>query len=71
MEPVPRTLRPKGHGFARPENSISFNAITEGFLARHLGGRVEPITAEEVAASSMQVLEGAAELDLPRPQIDT
>jgi dipeptidyl aminopeptidase/acylaminoacyl peptidase len=70
--PVTYVLYPdEGHGFARPENSISFNAITEAFLARHLGGRVEPITAEEVAASSMQVLEGAAELDLPRPQIDT
>jgi acetyl esterase/lipase len=70
--PVTYVLYPdEGHGFARPENSISFNAITEAFLARHLGGRVEPITAEEIAASSMQVLEGAAELNLPRSQIET
>jgi dienelactone hydrolase len=33
----------EGHGFARPENNFAFYAITEGFLARHLGGRYEPI----------------------------
>jgi dipeptidyl aminopeptidase/acylaminoacyl peptidase len=33
----------EGHGFARPENSLSFNAVTEAFLARHLGGRYEAI----------------------------
>jgi len=33
----------EGHGFARPENNIAFNAITEAFLARHLGGRAEPV----------------------------
>jgi hypothetical protein len=33
----------EGHDFARPENSIAFNAIAEAFLARHLGGRCEPI----------------------------
>lgn len=33
----------EGHGFARPENKISFFAVAEAFLARHLGGRYEPI----------------------------
>jgi dipeptidyl aminopeptidase/acylaminoacyl peptidase len=33
----------EGHGFARPENNIAFNAMTEAFLARHLGGRAEPV----------------------------
>jgi dipeptidyl aminopeptidase/acylaminoacyl peptidase len=33
----------EGHGFARPENRFAFYAITEGFLAKHLGGRFEPI----------------------------
>ena len=33
----------EGHGFARPENNIAFNAIAEIFLARHLGGRAEPV----------------------------
>lgn len=33
----------EGHGFARPENRFAFYAITEAFLATHLGGRYEPI----------------------------
>jgi dipeptidyl aminopeptidase/acylaminoacyl peptidase len=33
----------EGHGFARPENSIDFNARAEKFLADHLGGRYEPL----------------------------
>ena len=33
----------EGHGFARPENRISFYAITEGFLSKCLGGRFEPL----------------------------
>jgi dipeptidyl aminopeptidase/acylaminoacyl peptidase len=33
----------EGHGFARPENSIDFNARAENFLASCLGGRAEPI----------------------------
>ena len=31
----------EGHGFARPENRLSFYAIAEAFLAKHLGGRYE------------------------------
>jgi hypothetical protein len=33
----------EGHGFARPENRTAFFAVTEAFLAQHLGGRYEPI----------------------------
>ncbi|HTU92427.1 MAG TPA: S9 family peptidase [Gemmataceae bacterium] len=33
----------EGHGFARPENRLHFNAIVEQFLAKHLGGRCEPV----------------------------
>jgi dipeptidyl aminopeptidase/acylaminoacyl peptidase len=33
----------EGHGFARPENKLSFYAISEAFLGQCLGGRVEPI----------------------------
>ncbi|MDH3283487.1 MAG: prolyl oligopeptidase family serine peptidase, partial [Acidobacteriota bacterium] len=33
----------EGHGFARPENRLQFYGITEEFLARHLGGRSEPL----------------------------
>ena len=44
----------EGHGFHRPENNLAFNAITEAFLAKHLGGRAEPI-GEDVASSTAQV----------------
>jgi dipeptidyl aminopeptidase/acylaminoacyl peptidase len=33
----------EGHGFRRPENRRSFSAVVELFLARHLGGRHEPL----------------------------
>jgi dipeptidyl aminopeptidase/acylaminoacyl peptidase len=32
----------EGHGFARPENRLDFNARAEAFLAACLGGRAEP-----------------------------
>jgi dipeptidyl aminopeptidase/acylaminoacyl peptidase len=31
----------EGHGFAKPENRMTFYAAAEKFLARYLGGRVE------------------------------
>jgi dipeptidyl aminopeptidase/acylaminoacyl peptidase len=31
----------EGHGFAKPENRLTFYAAAEKFLARHLGGRAE------------------------------
>ncbi len=35
----------EGHGFAKPENRLTFYAVAERFLAAHLGGRVEPESA--------------------------
>jgi dipeptidyl aminopeptidase/acylaminoacyl peptidase len=32
----------EGHGFAKPENRLKFYAAAERFLAKHLGGRMEP-----------------------------
>jgi dipeptidyl aminopeptidase/acylaminoacyl peptidase len=50
--PVTYVLYPdEGHGFARPENSLSFNAIAEVFLATCLGGRFEPIGGDLDGAS--------------------
>ena len=58
--PVTYVLFPdEGHGFARPENNIAFNAVTENFLATCLGGRAEPI-GNTVKASSAKVPTGAA-----------
>jgi dipeptidyl aminopeptidase/acylaminoacyl peptidase len=43
-KPVEYVIYPdEGHGFARPENRLHFFAITEQFLAKHLGGRAEPV----------------------------
>ena len=33
----------EGHGFVRPENNLSFFAVSEAFLAQHMGGRFEPV----------------------------
>ena len=49
----------EGHGFARPDNSIAFNAAAENFLAGCLGGRSEPVGGT-LAASTAKVEEGAA-----------
>jgi len=47
----------EGHGFARPENDIAFKAIMEAFLARHLGGRAEPV-GDDFAGSSHEIRAG-------------
>jgi len=58
--PVTYVLFPdEGHGFARPVNNIAFNAVTEQFLARCLGGRAEPI-GDTLKDSTAQVKHGAA-----------
>ncbi len=63
----------EGHGFAKPENRIAFFAITEHFLAEHIGGRAEAL-AGVVADSSAQVrslgeleLEGVEVVEAPDP----
>jgi dipeptidyl aminopeptidase/acylaminoacyl peptidase len=48
----------EGHGFARPENNLAFFAVTEAFLAQHLGGKYEPI-GSAVRQSSAKVQAGA------------
>jgi dipeptidyl aminopeptidase/acylaminoacyl peptidase len=47
----------EGHGFARPQNSIDFNARAEKFLAETLGGRFEPLEGEKVEGSTAVVRE--------------
>ncbi|MBL9147228.1 MAG: S9 family peptidase [Phycisphaerae bacterium] len=57
--PVTYVLFPdEGHGFARPENNMAFSAVTEAFLAKHLGGQYEPI-GNDVSESSAQIPAGA------------
>ena len=57
--PVTYVLYPdEGHGFARPENNLSFFAVAEAFLAEHLGGRYEP-AGDDLAGSSLTAPAGA------------
>lgn len=56
--PVTYVLYPdEGHGFVRPPNRISFNAVAESFLGQCLGGRVEPI-GDDFTGSSIRVPTG-------------
>jgi dipeptidyl aminopeptidase/acylaminoacyl peptidase len=57
--PVTYVLYPdEGHGFAVPQNRLSFYAVAEGFLSHCLGGRYEPV-GDDFAGSSIQVPAGA------------
>jgi dipeptidyl aminopeptidase/acylaminoacyl peptidase len=48
------TFADEGHGFIRQENRFALNAVIEQFLARHLGGRAEPI-GDALVGSSLKV----------------
>jgi dipeptidyl aminopeptidase/acylaminoacyl peptidase len=48
----------EGHGFVRLENRLAFFAVTEAFLAKHLGGRYQPIGGD-LSGSSLKVETGA------------
>lgn len=57
--PVTYVLFPdEGHGFARPENRLSFYAVTEAFLSQHLHGVYEEI-GNDFVGSSITVPVGA------------
>jgi len=57
--PVTYVLYPdEGHGFARPQNRMSFYSVAEHFLAANLGGRTEPI-GDDFEGSSITVPAGA------------
>ena len=56
--PVTYILYPdEGHGFARPENNLSFTAAAEAFLSRHIGSRAEPV-GDDFDGSSIEILSG-------------
>jgi dipeptidyl aminopeptidase/acylaminoacyl peptidase len=57
--PVTYVLYPdEGHGFALEPNRKSFNAVTEAFLAEHLGGEFEPV-GKDFEGSSIHIPAGA------------
>lgn len=71
--PVTYILYPdEGHGFARPENRMSFYAATEAFLSRCLGGRCEPVGTDfdgstiRIEAGADYIPEAAAALPADR-----
>lgn len=60
--PVTYVLYPdEGHGFARPENNMSFSAVAEAFLAGILEGRFEPI-GDDFDGASITVPVGAEQV---------
>ncbi len=60
--PVTYVLYPdEGHGFARPENRLSFYAVAEAFLSQHLHGVYEEI-GDDFEGSSVTVPVGAEEV---------
>jgi dipeptidyl aminopeptidase/acylaminoacyl peptidase len=64
--PVTYLLFPdEGHGFVRPPNNLAFNAVMEAFLAKHLGGRYEPI-GDAFEGSTITAPAGATDIpELP------
>jgi dipeptidyl aminopeptidase/acylaminoacyl peptidase len=52
----------EGHGFSKPKNQIAFRAVTEAFLAKHLGGVSLPIDRARDFAGSSILIEVGAEL---------
>jgi dipeptidyl aminopeptidase/acylaminoacyl peptidase len=60
--PVTYVLYPdEGHGFVRPENRMSFNAVAEAFLSKCFAGQYEPI-GDDFNGSSITVTVGAEQV---------
>jgi dipeptidyl aminopeptidase/acylaminoacyl peptidase len=51
------TFADEGHGFVRPQNQLAFNAVAEAFLAKHLGGRFQPV-GNDFAGSTLKIETG-------------
>ncbi len=51
----------EGHGFVRPENRMSFNAVAEAFLSKCAGGRYEPV-GDDFAGSTITVPVGREQI---------
>ena len=47
----------EGHGFAHQANRFAIDAIVEAFIAKHLGGRYQPI-GDDFRGSSLRVHTG-------------
>ncbi len=52
----------EGHDFSKPRNEIAFRAVTEAFLAKHLGGSAQPIDRARDFAGSSIIIEVGPDL---------
>lgn len=57
----------EGHGFASPENNLSYFAVSEAFLAHHIGGRYQEI-GDDCKGSSIQVIDSGDIYSLKSPE---
>jgi len=52
----------EGHMIARTPNLLSMRAITEQFLAKHLGGHFEPI-GDDFESTNFSILAGSQHIE--------
>lgn len=63
--PVTYLLFPdEGHGFSREPNRLVFNAMMEAFLARHLGGELEPFEIDDFPGNTLQIKHAEPQLEV-------
>jgi dipeptidyl aminopeptidase/acylaminoacyl peptidase len=55
----------EGHGFARPENNMAFQAAMEKFLAEHIGGRYQEDMPDNIAKRLEEITVNIDEVTLP------
>jgi dipeptidyl aminopeptidase/acylaminoacyl peptidase len=68
--PVTYALYPdEGHGFARPENRLSFFAVAEAFLAAWIGGECQDVEGD-FRGSSIRIVAGAEHVPGLREEIE-
>ncbi|GAP36346.1 dipeptidyl anminopeptidase [Piscinibacter sakaiensis] len=51
-------FKDEGHGFSREPNRLTLNAMMEAFLARHLGGGLEPFEPGDFRGHAMEIRQG-------------
>lgn len=54
----------EGHGFANPDNSMAFLAVTEKFLAQHIGGRYQEDVPERLQKIIDEVTVNVGEVEI-------
>lgn len=65
--PVEYLVAPdEGHGFARPVNNMAMIAVTEKFLAKHLGGRFQEGATPEVTQRIAEITVDPRTVTLPK-----